>query len=77
MYVLGSVEAIEVGTGFWIGSEGLSNRLLSMLLVVVLVFINILGTKLISKAGIIILVIVAFTILSMLVGLFTTGKRAE
>jgi len=48
-----------------------------MLLVVVLVFINILGTKLISKAGIIILVIVAFTILSMLVGLFTTGKRAE
>ncbi len=77
MYILGSIEALEVGSHVTLGPEAFSNRFLSLLLLLLIVIINIVGVRFIPKAGMIILVLVFFTILSMLIGLFTTGARAD
>ena len=77
LYILGSVETFMVATNFHIGSEGLSMRLLSFILLAVLIGINLSSITFVSKAGTFFLVLVVISIFSVLIGLLTSGGRPE
>ena len=77
MSILGAVEAFTVSTKVHVGPEAFSMRFFALILLGLLVIINLFGTRYASKTGLLILVFVFISILSMLVGLFSSNKRAE
>lgn len=77
MSILGSVETFMVSTGWIVYSEELSMRLYAFILLVLLVVINLVGVRFVSKTGMIIIAFVFISILSMLIGLLTSRARNE
>lgn len=69
MYIIGAVEAFQVSTGLRVGPDWLSIRLLSIILLGVIMLVNWFGINLVSKTGMIFLVVVLISIFSTLIGL--------
>ena len=75
MYIIGAIEAISVATGIEIGPPALSIRLMSVFLLILILIVNVFGTGLIAKTGMVFLVITIASILAMLIGIFTAFFR--
>ena len=74
MYIIGAVETLKVASGFTLGPDALHMRLFSVFTLIIIMVINWFGLNLVSKTSLIFLFIVIISILSMLFGLFGTGK---
>lgn len=77
MSILGAVEAIHVVTGYYLWNEGFSMRFFSFLLLIALVITVLFGRRFAYRIGMLIIFLVFVSILSMVIGLFTSGARSE
>ena len=77
MYIIGAVEAFLVATGLNLGPTWLSLRLLSLLTLGAILLINWFGLNLVSKMGMLFLVVSLISIVLMFVGLFVQWFRKE
>jgi amino acid transporter len=77
MSILGAIEAIHVLTGFSLVNYDFSMRFFSFLLLLALVITVLFGVRFVTWAGLIIIIFVFISILSIIIGLFTSGARSE
>lgn len=77
MYILGAVECLHISTGVSLGPIGFSMRFFSLILLGILVFVSLFGIKIVNKLSILLIFMVAISIISMMVGLFTVKSRLE
>lgn len=77
MYIIGSVETFMVASGFGIASHGISIRVFSLILLVILLAITFVGINYVSKAGIVFFVVTCISLLSIFVGLLFAGLRKD
>ena len=75
--ILGAVEALTVSTHVHVGPAAFNMRFFAFILLCILTLINLFGANLVSKTGILIISFVFISILSMLVGLFSSRKRSD
>jgi len=71
MYIIGAIEVLWVTTGFTLGPEALHMRLFSVFALIIIMIINWFGMNLVNKTGVVFLVIVILSIISILIGLLT------
>lgn len=62
MYILGAVEAFMISTGFGISNQGITIRMLSLVLLIIILFITWVGINYVSKAGFVFLVLTFLSI---------------
>ena len=77
MAIIGAVEALQVSTQFKLGPEAFSMRFFSLVILGILIIINFFGRNYVSKTGLFLMACVVLSILSVLVGLFSSRKRHD
>ena len=74
--ILGAIEAIHIAASFSLGPTAFSMRFFSFMMLAVLVVTNLFGAKFVSRAGTVIIFFVFVSILSMVIGLFSSKSRS-
>lgn len=77
MSILGAIEAIHVALKFSLGPIAFSMRFFSFLMLGILAVINLFGAKFVSRAGTVLIFLTFISILSMIIGLFSSKSRSE
>jgi amino acid transporter len=77
MSIIGAVEALEVSTHVKLGPTEFSLRFFSIIILAVLVSISLFGSRIASKAGLMMIIFVFISIFSLVIGLFSSRKRHE
>jgi amino acid transporter len=75
MSIIGAVEALEVSTHLHLGPREFSERFFSLIFLGILLALSLFGTRIVSKAGLAMILFVFISILSVLIGLFSSKKR--
>ena len=75
MYILGSVEAFVVATGFGLSIEGFTIRVLSLIILVGMLGINWIGMKYVSKASFVFLGVALLSIVCIFIGILFSNLR--
>ena len=76
MYVLGAVEVFISATEYEAVGFGADVRILSLVMIVFLWVINLVGLKQVNRLGVVFLVAMLFSILSIYLGIFTAKSRS-
>ncbi len=76
MSILGAIEAIHVAVGFSLGPIAFSMRFFSFLMLLILCIINLFGATFVNRAGTVLIFLTFISILSMVIGLFSSKSRA-
>lgn len=77
MSILGAVEAMLVISNFQIVSMDFSMRFFSFALLAVLVVVMLFGVRFVTRLGAVIIFLVFISILSIIIGLFSSKARAD
>lgn len=78
MSILGAIEALHVVSNFYLISMEFSMRFFSFALLAVMVSIVMFGVRFVSRMGVIIISLVVLSILSMIIGMFSSpGRKVE
>lgn len=76
MSILGAIEAIHVALHFSLGPIAFSMRFFSFIMLGILAVINLFGARFVSRAGTVLIFLVFISILSMIIGLFSSKSRS-
>lgn len=77
MSILGAIEAIHVAADFSLGPMAFSMRFFSFAMLIVLCVINLFGARFVNRAGTVLIFFVFVSILSMVIGLFSSKSRGS
>jgi solute carrier family 12 (potassium/chloride transporter), member 4/6 len=77
MSILGSIEAIHVAAKFSLGPMAFSMRFFSFMMLGALAVTNLFGARFVNRAGTVLIFFVFVSILSMVIGLFSSKSRGE
>lgn len=75
--ILGAVEAIHVAADFSLGPIAFSMRFFGFLMLLILCIINFFGAAFVNRVGTVLISLTFMSILSMVIGLFSSKSRAE
>lgn len=75
MSIIGAVETLQIAANFHLGPEAFSIRFFSLVILAILIVLNLFGRKYVHKTGQILIIFVFISILSVVLGLFSSRKR--
>lgn len=75
--ILGAIEAIHVVTQWSLGPLAFSMRFFSFIMLGILLTVNILGNRFVSRIGVVIISLVFLSIISVIIGFFSSKARSD
>jgi amino acid transporter len=75
--LLGAIETFILITGLHLGPQGFSERLFALILLIILVACNFFSVRILSKTSFVIILFVFSSIITMLIGLFSSKSRGS